>query len=130
MKRIIVILFLIYYILGSFCLPSGDFSFMVDIPVMYKNCKATEDKNMTPFDFITDHLINFDCLFDKHDKGDEQKPHQPPIKIENTIQQPIFKFELTCDNNVLFQTKEIIFNFVEPKHPLDYNNSIFRPPIV
>lgn len=56
----------------------GDFAALVDLPDMYLHCKATEDKDMTPFDFITDHLINIDGIFDKHDNGDEQKPHNPP----------------------------------------------------
>ncbi len=32
---------------------------------------------MNFIDFIKDHLINIDCLFDKHLPGDDQKPHQP-----------------------------------------------------
>ena len=48
-----------------------------EIPEMYHHCKSTEDKDMTPLDFITDHLVNIDGLFDKHENGDEQKPHTP-----------------------------------------------------
>ena len=55
----------------------GDFSMLNDLPEMYDHCKATEDKDMTPLDFITDHLLNIDGLFDKHENGDKQKPHSP-----------------------------------------------------
>ena len=45
----------------------GDFSMLNELPEMYSHCKATEDKDMTPLDFITDHLVNIDGLFDKHE---------------------------------------------------------------
>jgi hypothetical protein len=130
MKKISIILFCTYYILGLICLPNGNFAFHVNIPAMYKNCKATEDKDMTSFDFITDHLINFDCMFDSHDNGDEQKPHQLPQKFENSIQQQIFNFVVAFKNYPLVQTREIKFCFIEHKHPSDFNTSVFRPPIV
>ena len=60
-------------------MPMGDFSSITDLPAMYRNCKATEDKDMTPLDFITDHLVDIDCIFDAHENGDEQKPHTPPL---------------------------------------------------
>src|SRR5437868_5797201 len=56
----------------------GDFSALKDLPGMYRHCKATEDKDMTPLDFLTDHLVNIDGIFDKHDHGDAQRPHNPP----------------------------------------------------
>ncbi len=97
----------------------GDFSVLNDIPKMYQHCKATEDKDMTPFDFITDHLINIDCLFDKHENGDSQKPHAPyqyhhqslfnyypsqeyltslSQKIKITSVTPIYKESIYCYN--------------------------------
>ena len=54
-----------------------DFSVLKDIPEIYSHCKATEDKDMAPLDFITDHLVNIDGIFDHHDNGDDQKPHAP-----------------------------------------------------
>ena len=44
---------------------------------------------MTPFDFIKDHLINIDGLFDKHEDGDDQKPHSP-IQFHNQHSQTTF----------------------------------------
>ena len=67
---------------------------------MYQHCKATEDKDMTPLDFITDHLINIDGIFDKHDNGDEQKPHTP-IQLHRTLAQTIFvmqQFKVSLKN--------------------------------
>ena len=78
-----------YYFFETFCLPQGDFSVIADLPKMYQHCKATEDKDMTPFDFIKDHLINIDGLFDKHEDGDDQKPHSP-IQFHNQHSQTTF----------------------------------------
>lgn len=77
MKKGLSIFVLVYYVLGQLILPRGDFSILPALPKMYAHCKATEHHDMNPFDFITDHLINIDGLFDAHDNGDEQKPHQP-----------------------------------------------------
>ncbi len=129
MKRISVILICLYYLFGNLCLPGGDFSFLVDIPPMYKHCKATEDKDITFFDFITDHLINFDELFDSHNNGDEQKPHQPPAKTVNSFQQPVFYATNILSNNPEFKTLKINYYFLESKHIFDYKNFVFRPPI-
>ena len=84
MKRAAASFLLIYYVFGSLVLPMGDFSMLPNLPKMYQNCKATEHHDMNPFDFITDHLINIDGLFDAHGNGDEQKPHQPfPLQHHN-----------------------------------------------
>ena len=70
-------IFLVYWAFGMFALPNMNFSALQDIPEQYMHCKETEDKDLTVIDFITDHLINIDCIFDKHDNGDDQKPHKP-----------------------------------------------------
>lgn len=107
----------------------GDFSVLQDLPEIYRNCKATEDKDMTPLDFITDHLVNIDGLFDKHDNGDEQKPHQP--KQTQHQGQPT-AFFIT---NFSFNIKQVMPMQVNPvfssDHFLqsDYISKIFRPPI-
>jgi hypothetical protein len=130
MKNIGLILFCTYYLLGSTLLPCGDFAFLEKIPAMYRNCKATEDKDMTPLDFITDHLVNFDCWFDAHDKGDLQKPHQTQQKLVNDIQHLVYKFETIFRNNPGIKIQEMNFCFIELKNPSDFNTSVFRPPIV
>ena len=81
-----IILLLSYYLLGTVCLPLGNFSFGNDLPEMYRHCKAHEDKDMTPLDFVTDHLVNIDGIFDKHCNGDRQKPHSPPPSQHHPIQ--------------------------------------------
>jgi hypothetical protein len=106
------------------------FSAIADLPDMYRHCKATEHADMTPLDFITDHLINIDGIFDKHDNGDDQKPHSP-FTFHHPVQQVFFShyhFELTFLNYVNYTVKKIYHhdNFL----PSKYISNIFRPPIV
>ena len=124
------IFFTYFYLFVTFCLPQGNFASIQDLPNMYRHCKATEDKDMTILDFITDHLINIDGLFDKHNDGDEQKPHRPVTSEHNG--QLMF-----CYPNYSFTTKH--FNFsIEVEvllypvsfHPTSFIAKIFRPPII
>ncbi|SRX52406.1 hypothetical protein AEQU1_00270 [Aequorivita sp. CIP111184] len=131
MLKVLKILFLSFYTLGTFCLPMGNFSILPDLPEMYSHCKTHEDKDMTPFDFVTDHLLNFDGIFDKHDNGDEQKPHTP-LQTQNHSQITLFQFisPLTF--------KAAIFKNIEPKEIIytsedflvsNYTSKVFHPPI-
>jgi hypothetical protein len=130
MKQTGVILFLAYYFLGTFCLPSGNFSMLSDLPAIYNHCKTFEDKDMTPLDFITDHLINFDCLFDNHGPGDDQRPHQPVQTTTEPYQSFVF-ITVTCSSlDNIFNENKVIFCFIESKHPQKLYHQIFRPPIV
>ena len=77
MRGVICILLLSCFLISIVCVPEGDFSLLSQLPALYWHCKATEDADMNFIDFITDHLINVDGIFDKHLPGDDQKPHQP-----------------------------------------------------
>ncbi len=109
----------------------GNFSVLPLLPEMYENCKMNEDHDMSFFDFFTDHLLNFDGIFDKHENGDEQKPHTPIKNWHNpqiSLYQLIIPYSLK-KNNILFpETKEPFF---ETKNLLVSNfiSKVFRPPI-
>jgi hypothetical protein len=77
MRRALCIILLPCFLISVLFLPEGDFSLLTQLPALYQHCKATEDPDMDFIDFITDHLINIDGIFDKHLAGDDQKPHQP-----------------------------------------------------
>ena len=130
MKKIAHIFLLIYYTFGTISLPMSDFSTLSDLPKMYDHCKATEDKDMTVIDFVTDHLVNIDSLFDNHDNGDEQKPHTPS-QNQHPEQSTVFNinyFSFTLQHFHPVQVEPVIpsDNFL----PSDYFSSIFRPPNV
>ncbi len=109
----------------------GNFSILTDHPEMYRHCKTKEDKDMSIFDFVTDHLLNLDGIFDKHDNGDEQKPHNP-FQTQSHSQITLFHFIPT----ITFKTG--ILNNMEPKKIIyspetllvsHYTSKVFHPPI-
>lgn len=129
MKKAIYLFLFAFYSFGTLCLPLGDFTVLQDLPQMYRNCKTTEDKNMTPIDFITDHLINIDCIFDKHDNGDEQKPHTP-FQFHHSQTQTTFvapQFDFFTSKPIPSKNKLPIYT--EIFYHSDYIFKIFRPPI-
>lgn len=108
----------------------GDFSMFVNLPSMYKHCHDTEDKDMTPIDFVTDHLVNIDGVFDKHDNGDEQKPHTPvtgqhsgqsKICYVPVFHTYIFHYEFAAVNVKLNAENEFTSEYI---------TKIFHPPSV
>jgi hypothetical protein len=130
--KVFLTFFLVYWSFGMFILPNGDFSALSDIPTQYQHCKETEDKDLTVFDFITDHLINVDSLFDAHDNDDNQKPHKPFAYSQNLITSIFVVAEkiIFLQKTVTIPTKNI-FNFHSATHYcFNFLTSIFRPPIV
>jgi hypothetical protein len=120
---------LIFFSIASLCLPMGNLTMMQNIPEMYSHCKSTEDKDMGPLDFITDHLLNIDALFDNHDKGDEQKPHKP-IQLETHCQPFVFVISTIILSIEPFYPSLIKHNFqYENYYKLGFLSEVFRPPI-
>ena len=130
-KRLIYILISSYYLVGNLVLPCSDFSTLVELPGMYNHCKATEDKDMTVVDFITDHLLNIDGALDKHDNGDRQKPHKP-FEFNHTIQTVIFSDQTNTANSFVrsFPVKSNLPVYREDFYRSDYSANILRPPII
>ena len=127
MKSAFKIFILFYYSLGTLFLPLGDFSTLLDIPKMYQSCKEHEHHDMTPIDFITDHLINIDGMFDKHENGDEQKPHKDfhfTHRCNITLFFQEFKsFEFKKSNLILYNVF-VNFNYKKSIYIFNINHSI------
>ena len=85
---------------------------------------------MTPFDFFTDHLVNIDGVFDKHENGDEQKPHTPtPTQFHGQMQIPLttyFTFSIITFHPTEVKPTIPIVNSIQS----NYISKILRPPIV
>lgn len=133
MKIILAKFLIIFYSLGTIFLPMGDFSVIKDFPKMYEHCKATEDVDMTVVDFITDHLINIDVIFDKHPNGDDQKPHNNlDFKLGNYTIALFFqefntlKFKTA---KIVIESNVLISNYKEPIYSFNHIHFIFHPPI-
>lgn len=131
MKKISYIVFLIYYLFGTFCLPMGNFAVVSELPSMYKHCKNSEDKDMNVVDFITDHLLNLDGIFDEHKDGDDQKPHSSSHHA-HYIQLVYIKitlfFEIKTVKLFLLDKLQIIKS--EDNYVFNFSNFLFRPPLV
>ena len=97
---------------------------------MYNHCKITEDKDMTLLDFVTDHLINIDRIFDRHDKGDHQKPHAP-VQFHQTVSATnciVYYHKLIANPIVTVNCRYTdYYKMIEIS---DYTSSILRPPIL
>ncbi|WP_133242681.1 hypothetical protein [Flavobacterium psychrotolerans] len=130
MRKSASIVLLLYFLLGIFFLPMGDFSVLKDIPDMYRNCKENEDKDMTFVDFITDHLVDMDAIFDKHDKGDEQKPHKYTYHNHSIVQVNCKAEKIEFKNtNLIFSIKKES-GYHAPLFCSTYISSILKPPIL
>ncbi|CAN5430587.1 hypothetical protein BH11BAC2_BH11BAC2_17370 [soil metagenome] len=129
-RHIIALIILSYFSFGTFCLPNGDFAAIDELPEMYNHCKAFEDNDMTPFDFITDHLINIDCLFDNHDNGDQQKPHSP-FTFHHITPQLFFTY-LQFQWSTVYVVHPLLENNYSADNilVLDFFSKILRPPIL
>ena len=44
---------------------------------MYRHCRVTENKDIKTHNFITDHVMNIDSMFDKHENRNDYKLHEP-----------------------------------------------------
>lgn len=119
----------LFYLFGSLCLPMGNFSFLSSLPEMYRHCKTYEDKDMNAIDFITDHLINIDGIFDKHDHGDNQKPHNFPathIVMFSPVFYAFVSSEFEMDNPFVFQ--RTITYLYKDNYIFSFVSFVFHPP--
>ena len=130
MKNLIAIFLLVYFSLGVTCLPLGNFASLGDLPEMYRYCKAFEDKDMDTFDFVTDHLINIDGIFDDHGNGDDQRPHTPFTFHHFTQQHLSVLIQMKLVSTTKADRTKTKSIYSEPLYPSDFNSRIFRPPIV
>ena len=128
MRRSACILLLLCFLSSTVCVAETGFSLLAQLPALCQHCKATEDPDMDFIDFITDHLINIDGIFDKHLPGDNQKPHQA-FQFHNLLHANTF----ICASLQLNITEPIFqlnnFKLVSNKSfRSDYIGYIFHPP--
>lgn len=127
-KRIILFFLLHYFLLGILLLPRGNFAVLPDLPKMYSHCKDHEDKDMNCFDFIKDHLVNIDCIFDGHEEGDDQKPHQPyDFNNLNSFQLFVFKTTEPVLGHLSATDLTRVFHWIDFKYQ-EFLSSVFKPP--
>jgi hypothetical protein len=108
-----------------------DFSVIQDLPKMYQHCKETEDNDLSIFEFFTDHLIDFDAIFEDKHQNHTEKPHQSNIQRQNN-----FCVQIVTPHQILIPKEKQYSNVVSQKVYCNYqinysfifNTSIFHPP--
>jgi hypothetical protein len=130
--KVFLSFFLLYWALGMLIFPGGDFSALKDLPQQYEYCRETEDKDMTFLDFITDHLVNFDGLFDKHEEGDEQKPHKPVQYNQYNSVSYISQYykDIQVSKPVYTEIKILFAATFSNQYSFQFLPAIFHPPAV
>jgi len=131
MRIVFITLFGFYFLLGAVCLPGGNFALVGQLPKMYAECKAHEDKDMNLIDFVTDHLICIDAIFDSHQGNDEQKPHEANLAGNQNFQPlffQIFNCQLPLNMPEILNNK--IFPIWENQYVFECLKVCFRPPVV
>lgn len=129
MKSIVAAILGFYFFCGMLILPHGDFEFLKELPAMYHHCRITEHADMDFVDFITDHLIDIDGLFDTHPFTDTQRPHKPPVfHSHNNVNLAECKsfFEI---KTLSYYSASNFRAFNDPEHLNTFFNNVFRPPI-
>ncbi len=127
LKSLITYFFVTYYIVGSLILPCGNFSVLPELKNMYEHCQQTEDKDMNFIDFITDHLLCVDAIFDQHANTDHQKPHS--YTLQNLISIMFYLVLHIIIQFALYSLTLEYYTFV-PHYSFLKISNIFHPPAV
>lgn len=112
----------------------GDFAMLKDLPEMFRHCKATEDRDLNIFEFLTEHVSPIGQLIESV----EHEPEEDGDKRHEPIQ------SIHCGQTIVFIISQSAFTVTQfyridaKQHPIhndtffasDYVSKIFRPPIV
>ncbi|HLP49379.1 MAG TPA: hypothetical protein VK154_00700, partial [Chitinophagales bacterium] len=117
-------------------LPLGDFSHIKDLPAMFRQCKATEDRDLNAIEFLVEHVSGMGQLIEETEhefeaeEEDGDKPHAP-VQFHFEQQQQIICFYHCIKVPAIKPLPALPLNTV-PTHRVyisDYISNIFRPPI-
>ena len=112
----------------------GDFSTVAHLPEMYAHCKETEDPDLNILDFVGEHLMNLDGIFEPHGEADDDKPHETVVFVSQnqtiSLNEAILTFEFKNNSPLVgfFSLEKI--GFKKLSYFYNPNFYIFRPPIV
>lgn len=111
----------------------GDFACMKDLPEAFRQCKATEDKDLNVLEFFTEHVSVIGQVLEgmEHEtEEDGDKPHTPAPSIHSgqTIAFAITLIAFTIAP--YYQVKELqIPIYRNTLLPSDFISKVFRPPM-
>lgn len=126
MAHTLILLHCIAILLQPVCTSSS-----LNLREMYQQC-SLEDDDITPIDFVFEHLLNFETVINFIEGEEEQEHHpfktvKPSIQIAVTIPKPVF---VQCSGLRYFGSKEkyIARNMIQPVSTV--YSDIFHPPRV
>jgi hypothetical protein len=132
LSRFFLILTGIYFLAGNILLPQGDFAALAQLPQMYQHCKTTEDPDMDILDFVAEHLLNLDNIFNKEEDTDEHELPHNPIPFHTTAASTFYYMQEP--EIISFETLPLlVFNqtvYHNPYFPRLSTHKIFQPPRV
>jgi len=74
LKQIAAVLLAFYFLFGSILLPGGEFNDLLGIPALYRHAQNINPKTISPFTFISDHLLNIDRILTNPQNSYPAKP--------------------------------------------------------
>ena len=134
LKKAVNLFLLVFFSFGTLCFPMGDFAVLKSLPEMFQHCKATEDKDLTVFEFLFEHVSGIGQLVEglEHVFEDEEgdKPHSP-IHFHFEQQQIICAYYTVKAPAIKHAQTAVLSNVLDSRvYVSDYISIIFRPPII
>lgn len=127
LKKGILILSSVYFLLGNILLPQGDFSVLAQLGDMFDHCRQYEDPDINLPEFLAGHLLNMDNA--PETEGDEKELPHNPMPLHTCVHVWYFVNE---PQTISFKAeKPLVLN--QPEYHSIYfsrlnTNTIFQPP--
>lgn len=126
--RLAAMILIFMLVLGTLMHPYSPAS--VNIHQMYKQC-SQEDHDITPLDFVFEHLLNLEHIINFFE-GENEQEHQPYQSMQSGVQQLVMDMPIYLSTLFL----QCRLSVITPVYPCAatsfyrsrFNGSIFRPP--
>ena len=128
--RITATLLACLFLTGSTLLPLGDFSLLRDLPGMYKTYTTVVKEEPDVLDFIGDYLLHGKELFG-HNKQDASPHNESGLQFQHQASSlNVLVYRLGFEPHHLPTVLKTYPLKRENIHTSDYQNELFRPPLV
>ena len=122
-------LLILLYSVTAILQPIGNPSSM-NFREMYLQCSA-EDYDITPLDFVFEHVLNFECVIN-YFEGEDEEEHQPFRTVESSspasVSIPGSLF--TCNSQTVYFSNRITYPVQNTGYcSSDFSRDVFHPPI-
>ena len=134
MKSLFSLSILTYYLLGTLCLPLGDFATLPDLPQMFHHCRATEDADLSVSEFFLEHLSGLGGLIEgiEHEEEEDEPDDRPHAPFQFHFQYQVIAYTVSHLPVLIakpFPLKTLTAPVCNDLYLASYISSLFRPPI-